>query len=154
MEIDEIKKSVLLIEDKTSLNMRKYIHYKSIRNFTFHFSEIKAAESRSEILKLLKSYLEEIVIQDYDVDRHLSTDLAKKYVFPIGDYFKNESNFMITFNIKHVIFYGIMIDSLLLISGILKKISYIPIITLGFLSYELFIMIFKEPKNRVYGLYY
>lgn len=154
MEIDEIKKSVLLIEDKTSLKMRRAIHYNSIRNFTIHFDEIKGDGSRNEILKLLKGYLEVIEAQEYDVDRESSIDLARKYIFPIGDYFKNESNFVKTFHLRYVIVYGMMIDSLLLISGLLKKISYIPIVTLGFLFYELFVIIFKEPKNRVYGLYY
>ena len=154
MDIDEIKKSVLLIEDKTSLKMRRAIHYNSIRNFTIHFDEIKSNGSRKEILNLLKSYLEVIEAQNYDVESDSSIDLARKYVFPIGDYFKDESNFVKTFHLRNVIVYGIMIDSLLLISGLLKKISYIPIFTLGFLFYEFFVMIFKEPKNRVYGLYY
>src|SRR5450432_657669 len=110
MGIDEIKKSVILIEDKTSLKMRRAIHYNSIRNFTIHFAEIKGVGSRNEILELLKSYLNEIEIQDYDVDSYLSMDLARKYVFPIGDFFKNESNFVRTFHLRHVIVYGIMID--------------------------------------------
>lgn len=154
MEIEEIKKAVLLIEDKTSLKMRRAIHYNSIRNFTIHFAEITGVESRNEILKLLNGYLEEIETQNYDVDSYLSRDLARKYVFPIGEYFKSESNFVITFHLRHVIVYGIMIDSLLMMSGLLKKIYYIPVVTLGFLFYEFFVIIFKEPKNRVYGIYY
>lgn len=131
MDIDEIKKSVLLIEDKTSLKMRRAIHYNSIRNFTIHFDEIKSNGSRKEILNLLKSYLEVIEAQNYDVESDSSIDLARKYVFPIGDYFKDESNFVKTFHLRNVIVYGIMIDSLLLISGLLKKNIIYPDIYIG-----------------------
>ncbi len=155
MNYDEIKSSVLEWDLMLSPRMKKYIHYKSMRNFVMHFDEITAVKTRERIAKLLSSYIEEIRSKDYDFSgKGESLQLARKYLPTLSSYFKDESNFMPMPKLKFILVGGIIIDSILYITGLSSAIFHIPIVTIVFIFYYLFILIFKEPKGRVYGIFY
>jgi len=154
MEIQEIRENIISLEEKISERMRNYIHYKSIRNFVFHFDEITSEKTQSRIIDLLSEYVQEIRTNNYDFDVYASTDLARRYLFNIAGYYRAELNFIRIIKIRYVFLYGISIDSLLYFSGILRRVWYIPVITSGFLLYYVFVAFFKEPRGRVYGMFY
>ncbi|MBS1947442.1 MAG: hypothetical protein JST47_06710 [Bacteroidetes bacterium] len=154
MEFEEIKEIILSLEDMTSKRMRTYIHYKSMQNFVEHFHEIKNERAQRKIIDLISEYIEEIKAGNYDFDVHESANLAKRYVFSIAQYYKEDSSFMEMIKLQHVFLYGLLIDSLLYLGGVLSKFWYVPIATSGFLFYYLFVVIIKERKGRVYGMFY
>jgi hypothetical protein len=154
MEIDQVQENILNLESMISERMKKYIHYKSMRNFINHFDEINDKTTQRRILALMYEYFEEIKGSDYDFDVYTSTELAKKYLFDIAEVYKQDSNFMRIIKIQHVFLYGILIDSLLYLSGVLSLFRHIPIVTTVFLFYYLFVAIFKERQGRVYGMFY
>src|ERR1700721_1040383 len=102
MEFEEIKEIILSLEDTISERMRKYIHYKSMRNFVNHFYEIQNDRARYRIAELLSEYIEEIKAVGYDFDVYSSTDLAKKYLFNIAEYYREKPGFMRVIKIQHV----------------------------------------------------
>src|ERR1700721_1142498 len=94
MEFEEIKEIILSLEDTISERMRKYIHYKSMRNFVNHFYEIQNDRARYRIAELLSEYIEEIKAVGYDFDVYSSTDLAKKYLFNIEKSYPKNQGFL------------------------------------------------------------
>jgi len=154
MSDEEVKEGILSLDSLISERMKKYIHYKSMKNFVLHIEEIKNPRHRSHIMQLLSQYLEETKENDYNYDVSTTGDLARKYLFVMGDYYRRDANFVQALKIEHVFLYGIMIDSLLYFAGILSKFAYLPLTTIGFLTYYLFVSIFKEKKGRVYGVFY
>lgn len=155
MEIDEIKDTILSFKDLLSVRMRNQIHYRSMRNFVLHFDEIKAVKTREMIAKLLSSYIEEIRAKDYDFsDREESFQLARKYMPTLSSYFRDESNFMPMPSLKLILIAGLIIDGILYLTGLSAAYFHIPIATIVFICYYLFLLVFKEPKGRVYGIFY
>src|ERR1700761_2905636 len=79
-EFAEIKNTILSFGDLLPERMKKYIHYKSMRNFVLHFDEIRGEITREKIIKLLSSYIEEERAKDYDFsEKEESLQLARKY---------------------------------------------------------------------------
>ena len=137
-----------------SQRMKKYIHYRSMRNFVSHYDDIQSQIARETISILLSEYVKEVQENDYDFDVDSSYHLARKYLSKLSEYYREYSNFIGVLKIKSVLLWGLLGDSLLYLSGLLSHLWYIPIVTVGFFFYYLFVAIFKEPKGRVYGLYY
>jgi hypothetical protein len=154
MSIEQIKETILSWETMLSKRMKKYIHYRSMRNFILHFDDIKNSKVQEKILALLSEYIEEVKTNHYDFEAESSYHLARKYLSDLSDYFREYSNFMQVIKVQNVFLYGILGDGLLYLVGFLSKIWYIPIVTVFLLLYYLFISIFKEPQRRVYGLFY
>jgi len=155
MDIYEIKETVISWDGLLSERMKKYIHYRSIRNFVLHFDEIKSEKARERICSLLTDYIEEVREKDYDLSgKGESLALARKYLSTIGEYYREYSNFMSVLEIKFVLIGGILGDAILFFTGLSSEIFHLPIVTIVLLLYYFFIMIFKEPKGRVYGIFY
>ena len=155
MEFAEIKNTILSFEDLLSERMKRYIHYKSMRNFVVHFDEIQGALTRGKIIKLLSSYIEDVRAKDYDFsDKEEGLQLARKYMPTLSGYFKDESNFMAKPSLKLILVTGIIADGALYITGLSSSIFHIPLVTIVLLLYYFFIVVFKEPKGRVYGIFY
>jgi len=154
VEINEIKEFILSLDSRISERMKKYIHYRSMRNFVLHFDEIKSDVVRNQISVLLSNYVEEIQANDYDFEGEASLQLAKDYLFKIADYYKEYSHFMVLMRVKVVLLFGIMGDTLLYFTNIPSRIMHIPIVTICLLVYFLFVKIFKASKGRAYGIFY
>jgi len=154
MEIEQIKETIMAWDTMLSQRMKKYIHYRSMRNFVLHYDEIQSQNVQDKISLLLSDYIKEVEGSDYDFDAESSYYLARKYLSKLSEYYKEYSNFIGVLKIKTVFLWGILGDSLLYLSGLLSNLWYIPVVTVGLFLYYLFIAIFKEPQGRVYGLYY
>jgi hypothetical protein len=154
MEVEQIKETIISWESMLSKRMKKYIHYRSMRNFILHFNDVTNSKAQEKILTLLSEYVEEVKANDYDFEAESSYHLARKYLGNLSDYFREYSNFMRVLRIQNVFLWGILGDSLLYLAGFLSKIWYMPVVTIFLFSYYLFISIFKAPQRRVYGIFY
>jgi hypothetical protein len=154
MTFDEIKCIVLEWDSSLSPRMKKYIHYRTMRNFILHFDEIKSEREREKILTILEEYVEAVKANDYSFERVESAELASCVMFPIRDYYKTDCSFMSVIKLQEVFIYGIMADSVLFFTGLLAKLHYVPIATCVLLAYHIFLRIFKIPQGRVYGMFY
>ncbi len=66
----------------------------------------------------------------------------------------SDLGFKINMKLSFVLFWGILVDILLLVAGVLGNIKYIPITTLLLLLYFLYLQFFKKQHKLVYGLFY
>ncbi len=55
---------------------------------------------------------------------------------------------------KWALFIGLNVDLLLLIIGLLKKIYYLPVVTIIMVGYFIYLKFFYEKRNKLYGLRY
>jgi hypothetical protein len=154
MENDKIEETILSWDTMLSERMKRYLHYKSMKNFVLHFEEIKNGRDRERVLRMLSDYIEEVKENDYSFEGYSSGTLAKKYLFNLAEYYRDTSHFMRNIRIQMVFLYGLLGDSLLYLGGLLRNMWYIPIVTVCLLLYYFFITLFKVPKGRVYGLFY
>jgi hypothetical protein len=154
MNINDSKKAILSLECMLSETMKKYIHYRSMRNFVLHYDEIESPPARENVNVLLSEYIEEIKASNYDFKGEASYQLARKYLFNLSGYYKEYSNFMVVMRIQVMLLYGIFGDSLLYFTKIPSRIWHIPIVTVCFFLNYLYVIIFKAPKGRVYGIFY
>ncbi len=154
MNIIESREAILSLDEMLSERMKKYIHYRSMRNFVLHYDEIESPLARENINVLLSEYIEEIKANDYDFESEASFQLARKYLFKLSSYYKEYSNFTVLIRMQVILLYGILGDSLLYFTKIPSRIWHIPIITICLLLYYLFVFIYKAPKGRVYGIFY
>jgi len=154
VDTDDIKKEILSFDEMLSETMKKNIHYRSMRNFVLHFDEIKAEKARDRVTSLLKEYIQEVRERDYDFSGDESLQLARKYLSPLTDYFKEDAKFMTILKLKFVLVIGIVADGGLYLTGLSAIIRQVPVVTIGLLLYYLFILLIKKPEGRVCGIYY
>src|SRR5882762_8653321 len=100
MEIEQIKEAIISWDSMLSQRMKKYIHYRSMRNFVFHYDEIQNKKTQDKICFLLSEYIEEVMANDYDFEAGSSYDLARKYLSKLSDYYREYSNFIGVIKIK------------------------------------------------------
>src|ERR1700722_10544020 len=105
MNIIESREAILSLDEMLSERMKKYIHYRSMRNFVLHYDEIESPLARESISALLSEYIEEIKSNDYDFEGESSFQLARKYIFKLSDYYKEYSNFMVLMRMQVIILY-------------------------------------------------
>ncbi len=125
MGINEVKETILSMDTLISERMKKYIHYRSIRNFVIHYDEIQSGAAKEKIRSLLEEYIEEVKAYDYDFEGEASLQLARKYIAKISGYYREYSNFMGIIKIQVILLFGILGDGLLFITGISAKIWHI-----------------------------
>jgi len=153
-EADDIKQDLLSFDEMLSETMKKYIHYRSMRNFVLHFDEIRTEKARDRVTSLLGEYIREVREHDYDFSGDESLQLARKYLSPLTDYFKEDAKFMTILKLKFVLVAGIVADGALYLTGLSAAIWHVPVVTIGLLLYYLFILLIKKPEGRVCGIYY
>jgi hypothetical protein len=132
-----------------------YIHYRSFRNFVLHYDEIKTEHSRSKVHSLLSEYIQDVQANNYDFSERFKTGiLVRKYLWNLAAFYKEDSNFMPYLGFNYLLFSGIIVNAILYFTGLNAIICRIPVVTIILLLYHLFVVVFKVPKGRVYGLFY
>ncbi len=154
MEIAEAKETILSLDALLSEKIKKYIHYRSMRNFVLHYDEIKNSAAQENISRIFSEYVEDLRVNNYDFEGEASYTLARNYIFVISKYYKEYSNFMAYLRVSVILLFGFTGDSLLYLTGIPDHIFHIPIVTICFFLYQVFVRVIKEPKGRVFGIFY
>ena len=155
MEFDEVAAAILSFDELLSEKWKDGIHYRSMKNFIRHFDEIKSEAAKGRICNFLSDYVEEVRAHHYDFSqRGERLMLARKYLLPIADYYKEDSKFMQIPTLKYILATGILGDGFLYITGLSTRIWHWPVVTTIQLLYYFFILIFKKPDGRVYGFSY
>ena len=59
MEIEEIKKRFESWDEWLTSKQKKYIHFRSMRNFVVHYNSLPEGRIKSDVALLLNDYIEE-----------------------------------------------------------------------------------------------
>jgi hypothetical protein len=125
-----------------------------MRNFVLHFDEIKNPEAKEKISRIFSEYAGYLHACNYDFERETSYTLARNYLFSISKYYMKYSDFMAHLRVSVILLFGFTGDSLLYLTGIPDHILYIPNVTICIFIYQLSVRVIKEPKGRVFGIFY
>ena len=130
------------------------IHYGSVSNFLQYFNQLKGDSLKQEILILLENYFEKIKELNYELNKDESQMLYDNYLMKVGTYYNSELRFQVYMQPKWALFIGLNVDVVLLIFGLLKKVYYIPIVTILFCGYFIYLKMKYGRQNKLYGYGY
>ncbi len=148
----EFQSIVDTLRKTLTTEQQEILSLNSIQNFIWSFDKLK--NYKLEVQKLLNEYFEEIGNKNYLVDKNTSTRLSFDYIMKIDSYYSADLGFKIKMKLRFALMWGIHLDLFLLIIGILKKVYYMPIVTLLMLSTFLYLKEVYERKNMVYNMRY
>ncbi len=151
--MSDFSKEVDYLQNNLDKEALKYVHFGSVKNFIFHLENIRNEIDEHKIRRLLENYFAEVQGQDGLITEDLSKELYQNYISKIGNDYRKQAGFTIALRLS-AFFIPICIDSILLTTGILKKIYYVPIFTL-LLLFSYLDQIFRiEKLHRLYGYRY
>ncbi|MBV9963047.1 MAG: hypothetical protein JO072_12435 [Parafilimonas sp.] len=95
------------INEHTSPQEKKYIHFKSFRNFIHYYNLTK--KEKNKITELLEQYIAMIESKDYILSKEESKDAYNKYIRPLGyQYYRKHLNFSIVSSIHFIVLFLIV----------------------------------------------
>jgi hypothetical protein len=149
----EVEEYIELLSNwKSSLTIKeqKLIFLHSMENFLFHFDSLPI-QDKIEVKPFIQVYFE--YLQNRELVTFTLNDkklIAKEFIRPLSKYFIVALDFKAHGELNIMAFIGINIDICLLLLGILKKLYFIPIATILFIVYWLFIEIKFAKKKLVF----
>ena len=149
--IDIFKRKLDILKSTLTDKQLKDVHYQSIYNFLEHFHSFKSEPMQAEISNNLAQYFNEIEEKNYELTKSESNALYDNYLMRIGTYYNSHLNFKVYMEPKWALFISLHVDLILFIFGVLKRLYYIPIATLFFTGYFLYLHVFYKKRNKVYG---
>ncbi|HXB93377.1 MAG TPA: hypothetical protein VNU72_13860 [Puia sp.] len=151
---EEIKNVVLEWDKMLSHKNKKYIHYRTMRNFVLHFNELESEQEKEQALEILGEYVQCVRHYDFSFEGKESARLALGYLDPLIAYYRAYSGFMPVLKLRDALVLGLVVDGVLYLLHLLTALDHIPITTISLFLYYGFLAVFKIPRGRVYGLFY
>lgn len=148
----ELQQKIDVIKKNLNKEQQQMLSLNSIQNFILSYDKLQ--HHKLEVQKMLNGYFEEIEKGNYIIDKNTSTRIAFDYIMKIGMYYSSELGFKIKMKLRFALMWGIHLDVFFLIIGFLKKVYYVPIATLIFLSTWWYLKIVYERKKMVYNIRY
>lgn len=139
-----------IINQNTSIEDKKSIHYKSLRNFIYHYKSFRKGKMKST--ELLKEYLELIEKQEYNFNEEQSKVAYDLYVGPLGmNFYRRYINFSTEFSIFfEILFLGIPVYLIWIFLN--SQTILFSILPLYFIYWIIYILKYKNKK--IYGYRY
>lgn len=151
-EISSLQDELNEIKNGLSVDQQHYLSLRSIQNFLNAYDKI--TRHRSEVYRLLVEYFKIIEANGYLIDKDTSTNIGKEYIVRIGFYYGFQAGFKIRFTLQLATMYSIFVDVILFVLLGFKKTQYLLIVPLIIFLYLLYVKLFYERKNKVYGVRY
>lgn len=146
----EFQKQLEKITQNTSHEARKGIHYKTLRNFVYHYNSSKKGKIKTT--ELLKEYLKLIEEQNYFFTEEQSKAANDFYIGPLAqDFYTRYVNFSSEFALFfQILFCGIPVY----ISWIMlhSKVTMLLLLAVYFLYYINYFL--KYRNKKIYGYRY
>ena len=153
-EIEQIKGIVDSWETSLLASEKKYIHYRSMTNFIFHYNNLPDSRIKEKVAAILSGYIDEVQNNQFDYKGKKSFDLASKYMDKLSEIYKPCLGFKSIIDFRFIIIFSILGDGLLYLVLKNKIQFYFPVISLCLITYYLHAKFFFEKKKMLYGIYY
>jgi hypothetical protein len=138
-----------IIDANTSMEQKKLIHFKSLRNFIFYYDYFKKEKKSRE--NLLEEYIKVVKDQNYSFSKEQSQAAFDMYIYPLGKIYSKHINFSSSLNILLIVLYFTIPNILVweMFHSITFSFSFLPLIFVYWLNY-----ILKYPRKKIYGYRY
>ena len=145
---------LFLKEAELTTAEKKNIHFNSLKNFMMFYDAIKGSKEKEIVKNLISQYWLILLENDFNISKEDSKGIGRTFIMKIGQYYNHQLGFQITMGLNGSIFIGIILDLILLISGISPKIYFIPIGTLTLIFLNLVKSLVLGRRNKLYGPHY
>ena len=141
-----LKEKFEILKEIPKQNIRFY-HMRSIRNFIFHFNEIKSPNDKLYVFNYIDGYLD-FVIENGIYDIHECRDLFIKYIYPVGKFYMRNLKFSGFIKWYVIVLYILIMYAILTFfsAGIVFM-----ILGYGIISFFTIEMVVKVLQKRIYG---
>src|SRR5579872_4290858 len=115
IEYSEIKDALQSFDANTPDKLKRYIHYRSFKNFVTHFDEVREDKTKSYVLGLLSDYVDDVRNRE-DHDFSAPTDwkrLAKAYLNPLSRIYTKGHGFVTSISLLWAVIIGVIGDAIL-----------------------------------------
>ena len=133
-----------------SSEQKGMIFFGSIRNFLLYFDKLNDYQERERIIELIEFYFSQIEQNQFAYQISEKKEISDNIIKPIAFYYIRDLDFKYHGGLKIYLFIALHIDLILLLTGVLKKLHYVPVASLVFFVYWAYIKIFYARKNKVY----
>lgn len=145
----ELNSELAVIDANTSVEQKKLIHFRSLRNFILYYDYFKKEKNSRE--DLLQEYINVIKDQNYSFSKEQSQGSFDMYIYPIGKIYSKHLNFSSSLNILLVILYFSIPNIIVWVMFRSRTISFsfLFLILVYWLNY-----ILKYPRKKIFGYRY
>lgn len=154
MTIQEIRKILENWDECLTVRQKRYIHFKSLRNFAFHFDNLPNEGTKEIALDYLNEYIEEVQANDATLTSSESYLLANNIMNKIADIYSTHLNFKSTLELRFVILFSVVGDTILYFLLKDRLSFFVPLISITLLTYYLWRKLRLEKKRLLFGLFY
>lgn len=141
-----LKEKFEILKKMPKQNIRFY-HMRSIRNFIFHFNEIKSPNDKVYVFNYMDAYLDDVIENGiYNINE--CKDLFNKYLYPVGKFYMQKLKFAI-FLKWYVI--ALCILSMYAILTFFSTGIFFTILGYGIILFFIVEMVVKILQKRIYG---
>src|ERR1700744_4904413 len=154
LEYSEIREAIGSFDTIRPEKLKRFIHYRSFRNFVAHFDESRDDRTKSFVLGLLSDYIGEVRNKkDHDFTApHDWKHLAKAYLNPLARIYGKKYGYSIIIPLLWTLIIGLIGDGILYILQSILSVQHVLFFTFGMLLYYCYVRFIKAPMGRVWGL--
>ena len=154
MGIDQITEAFTSWQGHLVKKQRRYIHFRSMNNFAFHFHSLPNDILKDKVLTILNDYVAEVEANNFEFSSRESYGLATKYLNKLSEIYSEYLKFKSLLGLRFVILISLLGDGLLYL--LLKSYItfYFPIVSLSLVTHYLYTKLFFEKKKLVFGIFY
>ena len=151
-KIEELQLKLDKIRSNLALDQQRLFSLGSVQNYLNYYKSIN--HYQEEVLKLLSEYFQVMEYAEYSINKEESKQIGIDYIMKIGYFYNAEAGFKLRMELVFVFFWGPLADLLLLVLELLKRIHYIPVVTLLLFIQWTIVKLFYERKNKIYDIGY
>lgn len=158
--LEELKVKFDLVKENIVKN-RKYIHYKSLRNFYYHL--YKSLDEKDQVksigrykkIKILINYMDVLLINKDNINRGIDIDSKKyfdEYIYPVGKFMSYKYNFSMRSGLFYRILFFLLIGFSVDCFILNFRLSILS--TIISLLFSIIIFYIKTSEKRVFGYFF
>ena len=146
----DLNEKINQINNFTSVDQKKMIHFNSLRNYIYHYPQVK--KERSKVTNLLNDYINYLETKKYSLNKEESNEVFKEFIYPLGMmYYRKHLGFSSELTINLIILIYVIPNLLCLLFLKFTLFSYL-LLTLSIFSLSIYL--FKFLKKKIYGYQY
>ena|SRR5688572_1047583 len=154
MDIQEVKEVFSLLDSSLNPRQKKYIHFRSMQNFLYHYDNLPSNKIKEQICILFAEYIDDIQSNSYNYKGPDSYLLASKFLDKMSESYTHYLGFKSFLRIKYVIVFSILGDGLIYFFIRDHIRVYFPVVTLILLTYYVYTTIAFGRKKKIFGIFY
>jgi len=152
--IDNIIETFTSWQTHLVARQRRYIHFKSMNNFAFHFHRLPNDALKEKALTILNGYVTEVEGNNFEFSSRESYALVTRYLNKLSEIYSEYLKFRSLPQLRIIMLFSLLGDGLLFLLLKSYLTFYFPVVSLSLATYYIYTKLFFEKKKLVFGIFY